>query len=50
MKNPIENQDQTIEGFRLSPQQKHLWLLRGGDRNSAYCSQVAMMLEGGSQP
>ena len=37
-------QNQTIEGFRLSPQQKHLWSLQ--QDNFAYHSQCAIRLEG----
>ncbi|MBW4636654.1 MAG: amino acid adenylation domain-containing protein [Gloeocapsa sp. UFS-A4-WI-NPMV-4B04] len=36
--------NQTIEGFRLSPQQKHLWLLQ--QDNFAYYTQCAIRLEG----
>ena len=50
MKNNTEIKDQVIEGFRLSPQQKHLWLLQDGDRNGAYCAQVSILLEGNLQP
>src|SRR5262245_41640737 len=34
-----------IKGFRLSPQQKRLWLLSQNDR-SCYCAQNAILLEG----
>ena len=33
-----------VEGFRLSPQQKRLWLLQQG--NAAYRAQCAVMIEG----
>ena len=34
-----------IQGFRLSPQQKHLWHLQESD-NFPYCSQCAVLIEG----
>ncbi len=37
-------QAQTLEGFRLSPQQKHLWLLQ--QNSSAYCAECAIVVEG----
>lgn len=37
-------QNLTLEGFRLSPQQKHLWSLQ--PNNSAYRAQCAINLEG----
>lgn len=37
-------QNQTIEGFRLSPQQKHLWSLQ--QDNFAYRTQCVIRLEG----
>ena len=37
-------QDQAVQGFRLSPQQKRVWLLQRG--GSAYCAQVALALAG----
>jgi len=37
-------QAQIIKGFRLSPQQKHLWLLQ--QNSSAYCAQCAIQIEG----
>jgi len=41
----LENQ---ISGYRLSPQQARLWLL--GQRSSAYRAQIAIRLEGASNP
>jgi amino acid adenylation domain-containing protein/thioester reductase-like protein len=35
---------QTINGFRLSPQQKYLWLLQ--QDSGAYCAQCAILIEG----
>src|SRR5436305_8219997 len=35
---------QTIEGFRLSPQQTRLWLLQ--QQNNAYCSFCSLVIEG----
>ncbi len=36
--------DQVIEGYRLSPQQKHLWILQ--QQGLAYHAQCAILLEG----
>ena len=38
---------QTIEGFRLSPQQKQLWLLQ--QSGSTYCAQCVLRIEGNFQ-
>ena len=35
-----------IEGFRLSPQQKHLWLLQQVDQSPSYRAQCAILIEG----
>ncbi|MBD2083576.1 non-ribosomal peptide synthetase [Coleofasciculus sp. FACHB-542] len=35
---------QTINGFRLSPQQNYLWLLQ--QDSTAYCAQCAILIEG----
>src|SRR5215213_1720862 len=40
----VANQKQVIEGYRLSPQQNHLWLLQG--KSVAFRSQCAVWLEG----
>jgi amino acid adenylation domain-containing protein/FkbM family methyltransferase len=37
-------QEQVVEGFQLSPQQKHLWLLQ--ERGASSRSQCALLLEG----
>ncbi|GAA6619174.1 amino acid adenylation domain-containing protein [Scytonema sp. NUACC26] len=37
-------QNQTLKGFRLSPQQKHLWSLQ--EDGCSYCTQVAILLQG----
>lgn len=37
-------QQESIQGFRLSPQQKRLWLLQGS--GPAYSAQVAILIEG----
>ena len=34
-----------VEGFRLSPQQRRLWMLQQYDRSS-FCSQLVLLLEG----
>jgi amino acid adenylation domain-containing protein len=38
----------TIQGFRLSPQQKHLWLLQAD--SSVYKAQAAIAIQGNLQP
>ncbi|MDV2992205.1 MAG: Linear gramicidin synthase subunit B [Chroococcidiopsis sp. SAG 2025] len=38
-------QPEIIEGYRLSPQQKHLWLLQQSDRQT-YRTQFALLIEG----
>ncbi|MBW4602151.1 MAG: amino acid adenylation domain-containing protein [Calothrix sp. FI2-JRJ7] len=35
-----------IEGFRLSPQQEHLWLLQQVDKNSVYLVNCTILIEG----
>jgi amino acid adenylation domain-containing protein len=37
---------EVIEGFPLSPQQKHLWSLQQIDHSSAYRAQCAVLIEG----
>ena len=37
---------ETIVGFRLSPQQKHLWLLQQANQSQPYRAQCAVSLEG----
>lgn len=39
-------QVESIEGFRLSPQQEHLWLLQQIDQSLAYRSDCAILIEG----
>jgi amino acid adenylation domain-containing protein/FkbM family methyltransferase len=41
-------QSDVVEGFRLSPQQKHLWLLQQG--SPAYRAQCAILLKGALHP
>jgi amino acid adenylation domain-containing protein len=43
-----EMQREIINGFRLSPQQRRLWLLQQG--SSAYRAQSAILIEGGLRP
>jgi len=48
-------QRETIEGFRLSPQQQRLWLLqqenaRSGARTNPYRAQCALLIEGDLKP
>jgi amino acid adenylation domain-containing protein len=38
--------NEVIEGFQLSPQQKHLWSLCGRHGAAIYCSQCAVRIEG----
>ena len=40
------SQQEVIEGFRLSPQQKHLWLLQQENPGQPYCTQCAVLIEG----
>ncbi len=35
-----------IEGFQISPQQKHLWLLQQGNHSLPYQAQCAILMEG----
>jgi amino acid adenylation domain-containing protein len=35
-----------VDGFRLSPQQKRLWLIQQQDQSPAYRAQCALLLEG----
>ncbi|MFW6357633.1 MAG: amino acid adenylation domain-containing protein [Chroococcales cyanobacterium] len=35
-----------IEGYRLSPQQKHLWLLHSNNQNFPYVTQTQVLLKG----
>src|SRR5918992_38137 len=39
-------QEGIIEGFRLSPQQKHLWLLQQGEESLPYRVSCAVLIEG----
>ncbi|MCA1566190.1 MAG: amino acid adenylation domain-containing protein [Acidobacteria bacterium] len=39
-------QKHTVAGFRLSPQQKQLWLLQQEDGHTFYCAQATITLEG----
>ena len=36
----------TLESYRLSPQQKHLWRLQGAEASGAYRSYCAVLIEG----
>jgi hypothetical protein len=35
-----------IEGFRVSPQQQHLWSLQQADQSAVYRSHCAVLIEG----
>lgn len=39
-------QPQILEGFRISPLQKHLWLLQHTDKQTPFRAQVAALIEG----
>jgi amino acid adenylation domain-containing protein/non-ribosomal peptide synthase protein (TIGR01720 family) len=39
-------QEEMIKGFRLSPQQKHLWLLQQEEQGFLYRTQCAVLIEG----
>ncbi|MBD0388288.1 MAG: AMP-binding protein, partial [Nostoc sp. C3-bin3] len=39
-------QTQTLEGVRISPLQKHLWLLQHTDKQTPFRAQVAVLIEG----
>jgi len=40
----MQRQAQVFEGYRLSPQQKHVWRLQ--QDSQAYCAQCAILIEG----
>jgi amino acid adenylation domain-containing protein len=44
------SQKEAVEGFRLSPQQKHLWLLQQEEPGRPYCAQCAVLIEGNFDP
>jgi amino acid adenylation domain-containing protein/non-ribosomal peptide synthase protein (TIGR01720 family) len=39
-----------IKGYRLSPQQKHLWWLQGNNSHNAFYAQCAVRIEGNLEP
>src|ERR1051326_7034469 len=39
-------QKQVVEGFRLSPQQEHLWMLQQAEQRRPFRAQCAVLLEG----
>ncbi|HEX7333075.1 MAG TPA: amino acid adenylation domain-containing protein [Pyrinomonadaceae bacterium] len=39
-------QNQIINGYQLSPQQKHLWLLQSAEQSTAFYAQCAILIEG----
>jgi hypothetical protein len=47
---PTSINKQIIEGYRLSPQQEHLWLLQQNGHNLPYRAQCAVMMEGKLEP
>jgi amino acid adenylation domain-containing protein len=46
MKGTIDMQNKTIEGFRLSPQQRHLWGLQQNKRQQIYRVRGAILITG----
>ncbi|BAS60152.1 amino acid adenylation domain-containing protein (plasmid) [Leptolyngbya boryana NIES-2135] len=42
----IDRQQDTIEGYSLSPQQKHLWKLQQRDQHQPYRVQVSVQIDG----
>ncbi|MEM9818667.1 MAG: amino acid adenylation domain-containing protein, partial [Cyanobacteria bacterium P01_D01_bin.6] len=43
-------QNLSIEGFRLSPQQKRLWQMQQVDSDQSYCACCSILIEGNCQP
>ncbi|NEQ80727.1 MAG: amino acid adenylation domain-containing protein [Moorea sp. SIO2I5] len=43
-------QDVSIEGFRLSPQQKRLWQMQQVNSCQSYCAYCSILIEGDCQP
>ncbi|RUS95283.1 hypothetical protein DSM106972_090590 [Dulcicalothrix desertica PCC 7102] len=43
-------QSLTGNAFRISPQQKHVWLLQESDNSHSYLSQIGVHIEGDIQP
>lgn len=39
-------QNQIINGYQLSPQQKHLWLLQSAEQSTTFYAQCAVLIEG----
>jgi amino acid adenylation domain-containing protein len=39
-------QNQIINGYQLSPQQKHLWLLQSAEQSTVFYAQCAVLIEG----
>ena len=46
----MDRQNEISEGFRLSPQQKHLWLVQELGYCPAYRAQCAILIEGNLNP
>jgi amino acid adenylation domain-containing protein len=38
--------DKVVEGYRLSPQQKRLWMLQQGEPGTPYCAQCNIRIDG----
>src|SRR5215471_792087 len=38
---------ESLEGYRISPQQEHVWLLQSSDHASTYFAMCAVLIEGG---
>jgi len=43
-------EEEAIEGYRLSPQQKHLWRQQYSEQSQSYRAQCAVMIEGALDP
>jgi hypothetical protein len=46
MKGTVDMQKETIEGFRLSPQQRHLWGLQQNNPKQIYRVRGAILITG----
>ncbi|PYP82401.1 MAG: non-ribosomal peptide synthetase, partial [Blastocatellia bacterium AA13] len=43
----IMQKEISVQGYRLSPQQKHLWLMQQRDGGKVYVAQCAVLVQGG---
>ncbi|MDQ3918841.1 MAG: AMP-binding protein, partial [Acidobacteriota bacterium] len=42
----METRKEVVEGYRLSPQQEHVWSSSGGAGGGAFCARAAIRIEG----